>query len=261
MSVKERVTTGLIMVASELSKYPYVYSCEKEKCGYSVACESIESGIEEEIFHMCPRQVMLEAGADGKQKRVTIVEQAWRMFDVKFDEYKTHTGGDQVRTSSIAGELTGMSNIIFLLMKPYYETREDVVRELMKRYDDAKAGVEHVTPGIGMITIMPEEGGPPWGPSLSGGYTSDPAGMVNPPLGYPQDLIDEERVRHELRTKKSRATPLEPRAAQSLTPTRTFTEDEITAIKTAQANGFDYKMIMTAYSCTMEELKGVLLPQ
>ncbi len=215
---------------------------------------------------MCPRRAEIETDSTGTSRRVTAVQAAWRLFDAKFAEYKKG-GFSEMYGEQIKGELTGMSQIIFLMMRPYYESRDDIVREVMARHEDP----DRRTPGIGSITMMPEEGGSPWGPSLGGGYTSEPSNMIDPPYGYPQELVDEARELFKSHSKKARdleaaararakqpVTKEKPRATGTVK--RVFTEEELTGIRNANSAGFDYKMIMAAYNCTMEDLKGILLP-
>lgn len=266
MPVSERDAATNKMVASELERYPFLYECHKKDCGYKVAVVSIETGIKEEFTHICPRRIALKEGRLSNVSALTAINEAWEMMDRRFADLKTLQAGDP-RQELISSELSGMANVLVLMMRPYYNTRDDLVREVVARYSDNLAGIEHVTPGVGHIALMPEEGGSPWSASIGGGYTSDPASMIEPPYGYPQDRIDAATARERERTANQRANAgRTASSAPSRTTTakpankRSFTEDEVTAIRSAQAAGFDHKMILTAYNCTMEDLREILLP-
>jgi len=176
----------------------------------------------------------------------------WEALDNNYAAYIV--AGDENTKSFYGSKMRGMAEIMALVMKPYFNTGDEIITELLERAKDS----ERKTHGIGWIGISPEEGAPPgYKPVYGGsGYTGDPAHMADPPPGYPQDRID------AARKQAAAQTTIAKTAARSATPKPAavpkVSEEEVKIIGDAHAGGFTEDILMAAYGKTSAEIKWAL---
>ena len=182
------------------------------------------------------------------------IPKMWEAADAFFDRY-SDTSIDPLEREAVKNQLTGMTVVIHLVMRPYYASRDDVVREIMARADARSRGEAPLTRGMGWISVCPEDGGSPFEAAVGGrGYTSDPKGMADPPFGYPQERVNEHRARLAMRPDDKASAP---RVKADHTPPVGLVE-KVEEIKQRSVAGFDNKLLAQAYSVTLSDIAWAL---
>ena len=141
------------------------------------------------------------------------------------------------------GALVAACSMIYLVSKPYFESVEDVKKELMTRrsYFNEHGTLEgHITPGAKNITLFPEE------PIVTykaedGGYTQNPAYAVETPVGYPESRVKKKSTK----TTRQISAPV-------------VSDSVIAQIKQQAAAGFDIQVLSTLHNVPQPIIEGIL---
>lgn len=253
-------------IASELENYPYLFVCAFG-CPGRIAARSIEDGINLEQRHICGEKVMkTPRNVNEYLLKSGGIARMWDMIDSYYDEFRRAGSADPDHEHRKA-RLGGMADMLHIAMHPYFASRDDVVQEVMARGRARDTGEEHYTPGIGWIAISPHDGGVPWGHAFGGGYTHNPAAMVDPPDGYPQELVDQHRMKlgferqsdgswKDNSDRRNDATKAKPASAYK--PPAHLTPELVEKIKSQHAQGFDDKILLMGHNIKAADLKWAL---
>lgn len=279
LHIRSEMPEQKVYSPAELARYPYLFRCAYRGCIESLAARTIEDVERLEAEHVCKEGVMFSeiitpttheeptthtsnGGATRLHNgRKTVSEylrtrggivKMWEMCDKTYDEYRNAPAD---RKDYFSNMLTGMTEMLFIAMTPYFANRNEVVREVMARGAARDAGSAHETKGIGWISISPQDGGVPWEQAFSGtGYTSNPAHMKTPPPGYPEELVAKARATLGVEAKKE-ASRVE---AKPVVVKHGLSDEKVEELKGRKAMGFDDKMLCAAYKLTPAQLKAAL---
>jgi hypothetical protein len=136
-------------------KYPFIVSCDVDKCFYVVSAATYAEAEEKLNDHSCP----FTGGPTkiGLLVSRTILENAW----IKLDALLTTLLDDNLEPEdkiSLRNQCRGMAEILALFMSPHFTTGDEVSREAKRRYDSRKAGEDPGTPGLGPVKLAPARG-------------------------------------------------------------------------------------------------------
>lgn len=121
----------------------HLLDCSAPNCFRYLTFETREEAEADKLNHPCPWW--------GGQTKVawsvtkTLVEKLWDMMDADMDQIAS--GGPMAEYHK--NHARGLADATALFMRPFFETADDIVREVVKRKKARDAGEEYETPGLG----------------------------------------------------------------------------------------------------------------
>lgn len=107
------------------------------------------------------RYTVLEYEERNMAPGPTLIQQMWDEVDLQynfFQEKKKIVGQNEKDLAFTKGYLRGCVKMLSIFMRPHFNTPDDIVREVHRRWDHAQRGEEYETPGLGSLRYTPPPG-------------------------------------------------------------------------------------------------------
>lgn len=266
MSITLREAATSLTVVSEIEKHPYVFHCDKQWCHYHVCADSLEDAQTIEITHLCPSTGQTKNGWSVIMPGVIYL---WEEIDKKYDEFAA-LPKDAPSKDLLGAHMRGMCESLSYFMKPYYETADAVIREVVERSKAYKAGMKRHTAGIGNSFSYPSADDIAIGRAdeenrkffdhsekyaLNKSFTYNPADESSIALA-----VAVEHEAHYGSAGSGRAAPSKRQSTATATaPVKHhFSDAEIEKIKTFHANGFTPEDLARVHGVSVAVIRSAL---
>lgn len=180
----------------DITKYPFVVTCEKKNCYYSVATKTYEEGVSKYQTHTCP--YIGGITHFGWTVTLTTLEKCWIKLDSTMTELmEGKYENDPDEKIRLKGVCRGMAEVLAEFMGPHFRTPDEIAGEAKRRYDAKKAGEDYETPGLGQLRYQAPSGDNKYAVTAksNGGIQRNPA--PSPVHKFTEDEVGSIKFAHE----------------------------------------------------------------
>lgn len=110
--------------------------------------------------HKCPHYT-LEVRISWMSHGPSLLQQTWDDVDALFAQYmveRENASGAAPGQTAITSRIRGICSVLARFMVPHLTTEDEVLAEVVKRYNAKQAGEEYETPGLGSRIYEPPPG-------------------------------------------------------------------------------------------------------
>lgn len=244
--IRQREYDGRVLEA-DIDRYPFLYECDKAGCIYRVVVRTIDEGYIQQARHWCRRK---DTSVNNSQP--TLLESLW----AKLDEDVRAIMAGSVNAEYCKAHASGLSEAIALLHAPYFETKEEVSREALKRHKEREAGNDYETPGLGSRRNELPPGyrvglHAAAGPRPALPPTADSAGVTD------HAALSKRYTRPE-RVVANPNTGRIPAARKPAGPKHDLPPETVALILERSAQGFTMEMLAMAYNVSEVVIKRII---
>lgn len=214
--------------AGEETITQYTYLCEKDGCfAMATSLKSEESARQQIAGHECPAPPRRGINPTGK----SLLEKMWDESDDALDAFKESREFRDMSGETLKGYIMGIAECISFCAVPYFRNPKDVLRQMEKRWKMRQ----------GLISFEPT-----------------PSYRFNPPppqhlTSIPSEVKSASKPKKALSSKRTTAP-------KQLTPSRTFTSEEVSMIKEAVKNGISIADLAKMYGVSEGRIKTIVSP-